>query len=394
MTSGPIGVAVIGAGMVGRAHANAYRNASTIYSADQPAPRLVAIGDVHEPFAADAARRYGFERTETDWRAIVDAPDIHAISVAVANNLHREIVEAALAAGKHVLCEKPLAPSVHDAQAMVDAAQAHPDSVNAVGFTFRRSPAINAIKEQVEGSLGKVRHFVGNYWCDYGFDPDRPMSWRYQGGAGSGVLADIGSHLVDLAEFFCGDTTGVQGTTLTTIVKDRAKPVGVAMGHAGGVQLSDERVPVENEDICTFTTTYADSAVGTFSLSRVAYGHANSLRFDLFCENGTASFDLTRPAEFSIIDDGPAMAVNGARQVYIGPWHPYLSRGLPMDFPTVGHGQNDFFVFQARAFLDQIARVSEIPACPDMAHGLHNLKVLEAVVSATDKPVILKESPA
>jgi len=149
---------------------------------------------------------------------------------------------------------------------------------------------------------------------------------------------------------------------------------------------------VENEDICTFTTSYSGGAVGTFSLSRVAYGHANSLRFDLFCENGTASFDLTRPAEFSIIDDGPALEVNGARQVYLGPWHPYLSKGLPMDFPTVGHGQNDFFVFQAKAFLDQIAGVSEIPACPDMAHGLHNLKVLDAVVAAADKPVVLKET--
>jgi predicted dehydrogenase len=389
MTPEPIGVAVIGAGMVGRAHASAYRNASTVFDLDLPASRLVAIADVHEPFAADAARRYGFERTETDWRAVVDAPDVHAVSVAVANSLHREITEAALAAGKHVLCEKPLAPSVDDAQAMVDAAAAHPGSVNAVGFTFRRSPAINAIKEQVEQSLGRVRHFVGNYWCDYGFDPQRPMSWRYQGGPGSGVLADIGSHLTDLAEFFCGATTSVQGTTMTTLIKDRAKPIGVAVGHAGGVRLSDERVPVENEDICTFTTGYATGAVGTFSLSRVAFGHANTLRVDLFCENGTASFDLTRPAEFSIIDQGPATPVNGARTVFIGPWHPYLARGLPMDFPTVGHGQNDFFVFQARAFLDQIAGTGKLPPCPDMAHGLHNLKVLEAVVSATDKPVTL-----
>src|SRR5919112_3052354 len=206
MTPPPIGVAVIGAGMVGRAHANAYRNASTVFRTDQPAPRLVAIGDVHEPFAADAARRYDFERTETDWRAIVDAPDVHAISVAVANHLHREIVEAALAAGKHVLCEKPLAPSVEDAQAMVDAAHAHPESVNAVGFTFRRSPAINAIKQQVEGGLGRVRHFVGNYWCDYGFDPNRPMSWRYLGGPGSRVLAHIGSPMVDPGRVFCRGT--------------------------------------------------------------------------------------------------------------------------------------------------------------------------------------------
>src|SRR3954471_15803582 len=232
--------------MVGRAHANAYRNASTVYDLDGPSARLVAIADVHEPFATDVARRFGYERAETDWRAVIDAPDVHAVSVAVANNLHREITEAALAAGKHVLCEKPLAPSIADAQAMVTAAAATPDLVDAVGFTFRRSPAINAIKHQVEGALGPVRHFVGNYWCDYGHDPGRPMSWRYLGGPGSGVLADIGSHLVDLAEFFCGPTAGVQGSTMVTLVKDRPRPLGVAVGHAGGVQVSDERIPVGN----------------------------------------------------------------------------------------------------------------------------------------------------
>jgi predicted dehydrogenase len=382
-------VAVIGAGMVGRAHANAYRNAATVFAPGRPAPRLVAVADTHEPFAVDAAARYGFERTETDWRAVIDAPDIDAVTVAVANNLHREIVEAALAAGKHVLCEKPLAPSVDDAQAMVDAAAAT-DRVAAVGFTFRRSPALNAIREQVrDGGLGRVRHIVGNYFTDYGFDPQRPMSWRYLGGPGSGALADIGSHLVDLAEFFCGPTTGVQGASMSTLVTSRPKPLGVAVGHAGGVELSDERVPVENEDICTFTTTYAGGTLGTFSLSRVAFGHANTLRLELFCENGTASFDLTRPGEFSIIDGTPGQSVNGARQVFVGPWHPHVARALPMDFPTVGHGQNDFFVFQARAFLDQIAGIEELPPCPDLAHGLHNLRVLDAVVAATDKPVQL-----
>jgi predicted dehydrogenase len=389
MTHSPIGVAVIGAGMVGRAHAHAYRNASTVFSLAQPAPRLVAIADLHEPFAADATARYGFERAETDWRAVIEAPDIDAVSVAVANNLHREIVEAALAAGKHVLCEKPLAPSVTDAQSMVDAAAAAPGQVNAVGFTFRRSPAINAIRQQVESTLGPVRSFVGDYWCDYGCDPQRPMSWRYQGGPGSGVLADIGSHLVDLAEFFCGETTGVQGAAMATLVEDRPRALGVAMGHAGGVELSEERLPVENEDVCTFTTSYANGALGTFSLSRVAYGHANTLKFTVFCERGTASFEMTRPAEFTVVDGTAPIETTGVRTVFVGPWHPYVAQGIPMDFPTVGHGQNDFFVYQARAFLDQIAGTSSLPPCPDMAHGLHNLRVLEAVVSATDKPVLL-----
>ncbi|MEU8818361.1 Gfo/Idh/MocA family oxidoreductase [Actinoplanes sp. NPDC048796] len=389
MTHPPLGVAVIGAGMVGRAHANAYRNAATVFGTGLPAPRLVAIADLHEPFAADAARRYGYERAETDWRAVVEAPDVDAVSVAVANSLHREVVEAALAAGKHVLCEKPLAPTVRDGEAMVAAAAAAPGRVGAVGFTFRRSPALNAIKREVEGRLGPVRHFVGNYWCDYGFDPARPMSWRYQGGPGSGVLADIGSHLTDLAEFFCGPTAGVRGTTMATLVTQRPRPLGVAVGHAGGVEVSDELVDVENEDVCTFTTSYASGAVGTFSLSRVAYGHANSLRVDLFCQNGSASFEMTRPAEFTIVDGSAETPINGARTVFVGPWHPYAARGLPMDFPTVGHGQNDFFVYQARAFLDQITGAEGLPPCPDLAHGLHNLRVLEAVVSAADKPVQL-----
>jgi predicted dehydrogenase len=379
-----IGVAVIGAGMAGRAHCNGYRSASTVFDTGQPPPRLVAVADSHEPFAVEAALRYGFARTETDWRAVVDAPDVDAVSVVVANALHREIVEAALAAGKHVLCEKPLAPSVADAQAMVDAA-AGTDLVAAVGFTFRRSPAVNAIREQVlSGSLGRVRHINAHYWCDYGFDPQAPMSWRYRGGPGSGVLADIGSHLVDLAEFFCGPTRGVHGTVLTTLIGDRPRPLGAAVGHAAGVAVSSERDPVDNEDICTFTTEYDGGTVGTFSLSRVAYGHANSLTLDLFCEGGTASFDLTRPAEFTIVDATPARAVNGIRQVLVGPWHPYMAKGLPMDFPSVGHGQNDFFTYQARAFLDQIAGVDKLPPVPDLAHGLHNLQVLDAIVGAAD----------
>ena len=139
------------------------------------------------------------------------------------------------------------------------------------------------------------------------------------------------------------------------------------MGHAGGVQLSDERVPVENEDICTFTTTYADGAVGTFSLSRVAYGHANSLRFDLFCENGTASFDLTRPAEFSIIDGGPARRSTAPARSSSGRGTRTSHAACRWTSPPSGHGQNDFFVFQARAFLDQIAGVERDARLP--RHG-------------------------
>ncbi len=381
MTASSIGVAVIGAGMAGRAHAAGYRAASTVFDPDLPEVRLVAVADVNAGFATDAARRYGYQRAETGWEAVAAAPDVDAVSVVVANPLHREIVEALLAAGKHVLCEKPLAPGVADAQAMVDAA-GKAATVSATGFTFRRSPAINAIRQQVTaGDLGPVRHFNGHYWCDYGFSPNAPMSWRYKGGPGSGALADIGSHLVDLAELFCGPVASVRGTVLSTHVTERPLPVGTAMGHAA-TTVSDVYEPVENEDVATFTVTFAGGAVGTFSVSRVAYGHPNSLGFEVFCEGGAATFDLDRPGEFTIATPGPAGPVNGYRQVLIGPAHPYITGGLPMDFPGVGYGQNDLFVYQARAFLEQVAGLDRLPPCPTMADGLHNLEVLDAVVAA------------
>ena len=386
--AGPsLGVAVVGAGMAGRAHAAGYRAARGVFGPGLPEIRLAAIADVNETFAADTARRFGYQRAETSWEAIAAAPDVDAVSVVVANPLHREIVEGLLAAGKHVLCEKPLAPSVEDAEAMVAAAAKFSDQVSAVGFTFRWSPAIAGIRAQVAaGALGRPLHFNGHYWCDYGCDPGGPMSWRYKGGAGSGALADIGSHLIDVAEHLCGPLASVRGAVLSTVVPERALPLGAAMGHAA-TAVSDVREPVENEDVVTFTASFASGAAGTFSASRVAYGLPNSLGFELFAESGAATFDLARAGEFRYVDAAAAGPTSGYRQVLVGPAHPYLAQGLPMDFPGVGYGQNDLFAFQARAFLEQVAEgdtAGELPRCASFAEGLRNLRLLEAVVASAD----------
>jgi predicted dehydrogenase len=383
VTSSSIGVAVVGAGMAGRAHAAGYRSATTLYGAGLPEVRLVAIADVNAAFAADTARRFGYQRTEPGWEAVAEAPDIDAVSVVVANPLHRQIVEGLLAAGKHVLCEKPMAPSVEEGAAMVEAAKAAGRQA-AVGFTFRRSPAIAAVRDQVQGGgIGRPLHFNGHYWCDYGCDPNAPMSWRYRGGPGSGALSDIGSHLLDLAEFLCGPIRSVRGAVLSTVVAERPLPLGTAVGHAA-VAVGEERAPVENEDLVTLTATFAAGATGTLSASRVAYGLANSLGFELFAESGAATFDLARAGEFGFIDGGPDAVTHGYRQVLVGPAHPYLTGGLPMDFPGVGYGQNDLFAFQARAFLEQVAGAGRLPACPSFEDGLRNLRLLEAVVASAE----------
>jgi predicted dehydrogenase len=381
MARSALGVAVIGAGMAGRAHAAGYRSATTVFGEGIPDVRLLAVADANGELATHSARRFGYERAETSWQAVADADDIDVVSVVVANTLHREIVEGLLAAGKHVLCEKPMAPSVEDGEAMVAAAHACSQQTG-VGFTFRRSPAIAAIANIVgRGDIGTPVHFNGRYWCDYGVDPSGPMSWRYKGNPGSGALSDIGSHLSDVAEFVCGPIESVRGAVLSTVITERALPIGTTVGHAAA-ELSDIREPVENEDLVTFTATFASGATATLSASRIAYGRANSLGFELFATSGAATFDVERPGEFGFMDGTPLAATNGYRQVPVGPAHPYLAGGMAMDFPGVGYSQNDLFVWQARAFLEQVAGVSVLPPVASFEDGLRNARLLSAVTQS------------
>lgn len=379
MTQSPIGVAVIGAGMAGRAHCAGYRTAPTLFDPPLPPIRYAAVIDANEAVAKDAAVRYGYERHGTDWRELLDADDVQVVSVVVANHLHREIVEALLAAGKHVLCEKPLAASLEDARAMVAAAEAHPELVSGVGFVYRRQPAVAAIRDLVADELGEVSHFNGRYWCDYARSAETPMAWRYKGGPGTGALADIGSHLIDLAEFVCGPMTSVSGGAFTTKVTERAMPLGTTYGHAKA-QLSDVREHVENDDVATFTAHFESGAVGTFSISRIAPGHANSLAFDLMAEHGAAKWDMDRPAEFSVIRRLRGDGLDGYNQVLAGPAHPYVKGGMPMDFPGCSYGVGDLFGYQARAFLEQVAGIEGgLPEVAAFDDGVRDLTVIDAV---------------
>jgi predicted dehydrogenase len=376
-----IGVAVIGAGLAGRAHAHGYRSAETVFSTGLPRVGVVSVADINADLAADTARRYGFERFDTDWRDIVKADDIDVVSVVVANSLHREIVTELAAAGKHVLCEKPLAPTVDDARAMVEAVEAA-GIVARVGFTFRRTPGIAAVKEQIDsGRLGRPLYFNGQYWTNYGCDPDAPITWRYRGLPGSGALADLGSHLTDTAEFLLGPVESVTGAALTTVITQRPVPAGNVIGHAK-VEVGEERHPVENDDWASFSGRFASGATGDLSASRIAYGHPNSLKFEVFCEEGALAFDVSRAGEFQIATSDVPGDTAGFRRVIVGVDHPYISGGLAMDATGIGTGHNDSFVYQARAFLDEVAGLEEIPRNAGFVDGLHSLQVQEAVVRA------------
>ena len=266
------------------------------------------------PSPTTPPRRYGYERAEYDWRAIAEAPDIDAVSVVVANHLHREIVEGLLAAGKHVLCEKPLAGSLADAEAMVAAAE-QSDRVTAVGYTYRRSPAVEQIRREL--AAGHARR-AGAL--------QRPLLVRLRAGP------DLADHLAlprrarhrrarrrrqppdRPREFVCGPITEVSGAAFATLITERPVPLGVTYGHTKGA-VSDEVAPVENEDVATFTATFANGAVGTFSASRVAHNLPDGLGFELFASTGSAAWNLHRPGEFEISTADGRSRVGGPRRV-------------------------------------------------------------------------------
>lgn len=378
-----IGIAVIGAGMAGKAHAAAYRVAPTLYESTLPDLRYVSIGDMNAEVGRAAARRYGYERSDTDWRAIADDPDIQVVSVVIANSLHLEVVRGLIEAGKHVLCEKPLSDTLASARKMADLAR-EASSVVRIGLTYRRQPGVAAIRDWIQdGTLGRVLHFSGRYWCDYGCNPMAPMSWRYKGPMGSGALADLGSHLTYLSEFLCGGITAVSGGAFATAIKERPVPLGAVVGH-GLAAVSDRKETVENDDYAAFTAFFGETR-GSLEVSRVAAGYPNGLDFEVFCENGAASFHQDTPSQVRLYlnDDHPGR--NGYRTVNLGADHPYVAGGMPIDVSGVGFGQNEGFACQARAFLEEVAGIPEEESLPRNAsfdEGVHNMEILAAVAQS------------
>jgi predicted dehydrogenase len=294
-----------------------------------------------------------------------------------------------------VLCEKPLSDNLEDARAMADLARSA-DTVVRIGFTFRRAPGVAALRElATSGTLGRILHVDGRYWCDYASDPKGPITWRYKGDPGSGALADIGSHVAYLVEFVAGGMQEVSGGRFATAITERPVPLGTVVGH-GQAAVSDTYEPVENDDYASFSARFEQGA-GVVQVSRVAAGHPNGLALEVFGDAGAAKWEQERSGEFQLMLNEGAPGTRGYRRVIIGPDHPYFAGGLPMDAPGAGIGQNDGFVFQARAFLEEVAGIDEGDSLPRNAsfdEGVHNMEILAAVAeSAASGGATVKVAP-
>ena len=372
---GALGVAMIGYAFMGKAHSNAWRNVASYF--DVPAVEQKVLVGRDAAAVAEAAARYGWKETATDWRTVLDRDDIHIVDICAPGWMHAEIAIAALEAGKHVLLEKPLANTLAEAEAITAAAQAaRAKGVQSmVGFNYRRVPALALAKELVsEGRLGNVRQVRAAYLQDWLADESAPMTWRLRKEtAGSGALGDIASHAIDQVLFLLGDKVTEVSGRLQTFVQQRP-----------GAQGPED---VTVDDAAWATLALASGAIASVEASRVATGRKNSLQIEIYGDKGALRFDLENLNELAFSDATLPAREQGFRRIVVTePEHPYLDAWWPQ-----GHviGWEHTFTHQIRDFL--LAIDGGTAPSPSFEDGLEVQRILAAVEeSAAAKSALIQ----
>lgn len=358
---------------MGAAHSLAWARLNTVYELPVDIDLAILCGRDRER-AAIAAARFGWREASGDWREVIARDDVDVVDICTPVSSHAEIAIAALRAGRHVICEKPLALNVAEAEQLaIEAERAATRGVHAMcGFNYRRVPAIALLHDLVrDGRLGAISQLRCAYEQDWGADPALPMNWRFRAATGgSGALADLGSHLVDLAVFITGSPiAAVVGATQTIVARRPTAP--------GSTAFED----VDVDDAVAFLARLRDGAHATFEASRTVLGRKNSLTLQISGDAGTAVFDLERPNELLLFLANEARSIAGFRRVLVTePDHPYLAEWWPP-----GHvlGWEHSFVHELHDFV--MAVHNERRPEPGFADALHVQRVLDTVLHANER---------
>ncbi len=365
-----IGVGMLGYAFMGKAHSNALRKIPYMVDPLPAVPALVSICGRNEAAVRDAAARYGFQRYCTDWRDLIQDDAIQLFDNGGPNNTHAEPCIAAAEAGKHIICEKPLARTAQEAKSMLDAVN-KAGVKHACAYNYRFVPALRLAREMIErGELGQIYHFRAVYLQEWIMDPQFPMVWRLKKDiAGSGALGDLGAHIIDLARFLVGEPTAISGLTQTFIKK---RPT-----DDGG------RDTVDVDDAFVSLVQFANGAIGTLEASRYANGRKNHQRIEINGSKGSIVFDLERLNELEVhlSDSEPGSHAQGFRRVLVTEAdHPFWKYWWPH-----GHiiGWEHTFVHEFTHLLDAIVNDTEVaPYGADFEDGYRAAVICDAVLES------------
>lgn len=347
-----VGIGLVGVGWMGQLHSFAYRRCRDHFPDCPGVARLVVAADEDPARAGVAVERLGFERSVTDWRAVVDDPEVEAVSIATPNRLHRDVAVAAAAAGKHVWVEKPVGRFPAETAEVADAVAAA-GVRSLVGFNYRHAPAVRHARELIAtGALGAIDHFRSQWLAAYAADPRGALSWRFlRDEAGLGILGDLGSHAVDLAQCLLGPIESVTART-ETVVRERPLPTGAGTHFA--LVEAGPHAPVENEDVAWSIVRFAGGVTGTIEVSRVAVGPQARYAVEAHGSRGALAWDFERMNELQLYrpDDADDAGDAGYARVLMSPRHEPFGRFQPG--PGLPMGYDDLKVIEAALFLESI----------------------------------------
>lgn len=360
-----LGIGLIGTGFMGKTHALAFAAVRAVMG-DTPVPKLALLCDNPLEKAREMAQQFGFARATADWKLLVNDPEVDIVCITTPNHLHHEMALAAIAAGKHVYCEKPLSLSVAHAQEMADAA-AKAGVKTMVGYNYIKNPAFSHAQALITaGAIGDIVHFRGWVDEDYQADPALPWTWRAKiSDAGLGALGDLGCHLVSMAYGIAGPIESLIAD-MQTIHKTR--PLANERGHA----------EVENEDTASALIRFKNGAQGSLSASRSAWGRKNRLAWEVHGTKGMLCFDQERLNELQLFRNDGSAATQGFTTILTGPEHaPYGAF-----CPASGHqlGFNDLKIIEAAALLYDIG--GGAPAHPNFRDALEFERVIHAIAQS------------
>jgi len=373
MSKKQLRIGLIGTGFMGRAHSNAYRKAPNFFDLGME-PVLQAVCARSEGAAAAFAKQWGFATSETDWRALIARDDIDAVDICTPNDTHKEIALAAAAAGKIIMCEKPLARTAAEGREMVAAIE-KAGVANTVWYNYRRVPAVTLAKQLIdEGKLGKIYHYRAQFLQDWTIATDLPQGgaglWRLDHeAAGSGVTGDLLAHCIDTAMWLNGKIGTVSAMT-ETFVKERMH------------NLTGKVEPVGIDDACAFLARFDNGSLGTFESTRYARGHKALYTFEINGENASIQWDLHDLHRLSYFDHRDDSRTRGWRSIHVTDSDmPYMDKWW---VPGLQIGYEHSFVHQFADFVNGIA--SGEPIGPTFQDAQVTQEVCEAVLaSAADK---------
>ncbi len=364
-----ITIGLIGTGFMGKCHALAFRTVPAVFP-DVPRPRLELLADVEPAVAEAAARIFGFARWTTDWRALIADPAVDLVAITTPNFLHQEMAMAAIAADKHVYCEKPLALDAKGAATMCEAAEAA-GVKTLVGFNYLHNPATRLAREIIEsGEIGEIVHFRGIHFEDYMADPAAPATWRTRKAtAGAGAVADLGSHIISLARYLVGEIVEVCGR-VQTVIRERPKAGDPA-----------DREPVEVDDQAQALVRFANGAAGTIEASWIASGRKMALNYEVTGSRGALRLDQERFNELQLFTYGDRRRLDGFKTILSGPEHPDYAAFCP----APGHqlGFNDLKVIEVKTLLQGLAR--KVPLYPDFRDAWEIARVVDAILLSAEE---------